>query len=39
MQILLKKRNVWDQIFELFLNELDEFIRIRKTNVLNYEEV
>ncbi len=39
MQLLLMEKKVWDKTFELFLNELDQFIRMRKTDVLNYDDV
>jgi len=39
MQILLKKNNVWDASFELYLNELDRFIKCQKREVLEYEYI
>lgn len=39
MKVLLKNQNVWDERLELFLSEVDRFIKARKANVLNYETV
>lgn len=39
MRVLLMKLNVWDEKLELFLDEVDRFIRARKVNVLCYEDV
>ncbi len=39
MQLLLKKQNVWDKSFDLYLSELDRFIKCQKKNVIEYEHI
>jgi radical SAM superfamily enzyme YgiQ (UPF0313 family) len=39
MKVLLQSLKVWDERLDLFLSEVDRFIKARKANVLSYDTI